>query len=788
MDQTMPQATVPARLAGFGIVLAASLWLVTGASAEVVGTAAAVNPASSGGDRTLVIGAQVIRNERIKTDAAGSVQLLFLDRTTMSVGPNSDLVIDNYVFDPNKGAGSMALTVGKGLIRFVGGQVTHSGEAVIQTPSAVIGIRGGTGQISVDGGQVRVTFLGSNGPGGGIAVAPCQRKTDKRRRPCEIPQFGVSIASLFGATLINRADFSTLIAAGLDKIPEPGRVDPQTLQAENAQLGSRPGSGDSGGAGGKTAAEASDASNGPGGDVASKGIVPGDGSGQPPSGNGIGDAADQAATINQTIAATESAQKGIFALEMTRCCDPAHQTSVVPYLPAGFAADGDSTPLLGFQPANSADPAVTLQWGAGDTWFYVATGDFIPDGHGGLVYSGAFRAFPMSFGSGGAFEDLASGFISSPSGGVQVDPVTRLPTGGTVNQDRFVPELNAYVPSHADIGGGGNPFTDPPTSYDFTQNFHAITPPAGLGAYRPAATLNGFVGGLIQTAFPDGSFTAPYALTNLHDLASDVAIALNPATGRLQANFNVRSVNPPGGGISSAAYQFGSLTGSLGRSAYIDYDNFGAIEAVTIAKTSATSVDTTPVSQIDGQPLVSHLGAMVVINNPFLASGGPFGNLSDDDFPRFGVWATDSNQFNQFDDRGNAMFWVAGQKPSAADIPISGVATYQGLAIANIANGGDQYSVSGGFSNTVNFGTRTGAVAVTNFDGRNYAGGMVIDSGDPTAFLGGLTSSGSDRAMVLNGSFFKGKTDPVGQMGGGLTVAGHDYLGSGIFAAQKTHP
>jgi hypothetical protein len=128
----------------------------TPALAQRVGTAAAVNPDSTakppgGSVRTLRIGSDVVHNERIHTDGSGSVQLLFVDKTTMSIGPNSDVTIDEYVFDPNTNTGRLAVTVGKGVMRFVGGQVSHNGEATVTTPSASIGVRGGTGIFNANG-------------------------------------------------------------------------------------------------------------------------------------------------------------------------------------------------------------------------------------------------------------------------------------------------------------------------------------------------------------------------------------------------------------------------------------------------------------------------------------------------------------------------------------------------------------------------------------------------------------------------------------------------------------
>jgi hypothetical protein len=130
-------------------VAAASLLLAAGpAVGQTVGKTAAVNPAATGSGRTLTLGAEVVHKERIQTSGNGSLQLLFLDRTTLNIGPNSDLVIDEYVFDPKTNTGKMSVSLGKGLMRFVGGQISHEGNATVKTPSAVIGIRGAIGYFS----------------------------------------------------------------------------------------------------------------------------------------------------------------------------------------------------------------------------------------------------------------------------------------------------------------------------------------------------------------------------------------------------------------------------------------------------------------------------------------------------------------------------------------------------------------------------------------------------------------------------------------------------------------
>src|SRR4051794_26986525 len=118
-------ASSPLRIAA----VAALVWFaatVTGSAQQRVGINSAVNPDATGTPpgataRRLVIGQEVVFNERITTTTGGQTQLLFLDESSMTIGPNSDLTIDEFVYNPNNGAGRMALSSARGVLRFVGG-------------------------------------------------------------------------------------------------------------------------------------------------------------------------------------------------------------------------------------------------------------------------------------------------------------------------------------------------------------------------------------------------------------------------------------------------------------------------------------------------------------------------------------------------------------------------------------------------------------------------------------------------------------------------------------------
>src|SRR3984957_645097 len=170
---------------------------LSGARADTVGTAGAANTTSSGTQpgtptRVIEIGAQIVENEKIQTSASGSVQVLFIDKTTLNVGPNSTLVIDRFVYNPATTKGELALSLGKGVIRVVGGVATHSEGATIRTPVAAIGLRGGIALISHSGAKGTQAILGF----GRMSVTSLCGGSDCHPTTVDVsrPGYGVTVA------------------------------------------------------------------------------------------------------------------------------------------------------------------------------------------------------------------------------------------------------------------------------------------------------------------------------------------------------------------------------------------------------------------------------------------------------------------------------------------------------------------------------------------------------------------------------------------------------------------
>jgi len=149
----------------FAFVSLAGSWLALPALAQQVGvTSVAVGeprgtpPAQK--ERILRVGIDVAANERIVTRVNDRAHLVFLDGSALTVGPDSDLVIDRFVYDADRKVGDLAMSASRGVFRFVGGAISKKAAVTVTTPGASIGIRGGIMTIAIGSdGSAIATFL-----------------------------------------------------------------------------------------------------------------------------------------------------------------------------------------------------------------------------------------------------------------------------------------------------------------------------------------------------------------------------------------------------------------------------------------------------------------------------------------------------------------------------------------------------------------------------------------------------------------------------------------------------
>jgi hypothetical protein len=90
-------------------------------------------------------------DDAVKT-TQGKVGITFQDNTRVQVNENSRLVIDDFVYDPKKGTGKLALNMASGTVRYASGAIAHNSPAGVKvnTPTATIAVRGTDFTATVD--------------------------------------------------------------------------------------------------------------------------------------------------------------------------------------------------------------------------------------------------------------------------------------------------------------------------------------------------------------------------------------------------------------------------------------------------------------------------------------------------------------------------------------------------------------------------------------------------------------------------------------------------------------
>ncbi len=113
-------------------------------------------------ERVLHVGVDVQANEIVTTGADDRAHLLFLDGSSLTVGPQARLTIDKFVYDPNSKAGALTISASQGVLRFVGGKISKTAPVTVITPSATLSIRGGIMIVIADANRTVAFFVFGN--------------------------------------------------------------------------------------------------------------------------------------------------------------------------------------------------------------------------------------------------------------------------------------------------------------------------------------------------------------------------------------------------------------------------------------------------------------------------------------------------------------------------------------------------------------------------------------------------------------------------------------------------
>lgn len=806
------------------------------AEAEVAGVTAAVNPTATAFDgggkpRLISLGDPVIRNHRIETSGEGLVQILLADGTSFTVGPNSSVVIDSFVYDPEKNTASLAATMTKGALRFIGGKASKaSGSVKIDTPIGTAGIRGAVVDINLNG----QTSDGQPLPPHMTLVYGKEVQLTGNGQPQRLFRQGFSIV------------------AG-DGQPRVQRTPPQWVSGLQQFLAGRPGQ--SGGA-----------NNTPTDQTVQNSTVGQSNSAQLPSENTIPVPQPRPIVTTPVEDVAGESQRDVG----TRPEVPVDPEPEEPWDGSARAVarvdTGGDVAVAAIEGTLTSDGAGSLTGTFGDlgavslekpasSSTLTSTNVTGTIGSLGVVSgkaytgSGEFIAYLLTANDGGAPVYIVGGkpadatevFSSSQvyRYAVQADPINGSVTIGGVPvpfTDSFslgTPETGLAVTS--DIYAGGVTSEDDVVA----RLLQASLSISGTGSAQSSSILvmagsfdeldgaygfNGRVSGSSQTSDPTStSGTALYVETlgsgsgkdqifgedgeylvlgtgsiedveDRENLYGTVQVASRNDTATTSATRSFGGQTMTGFASGAATNMFSGNTELFQGVTSLEFDNAAGTFTGSIFKPSssyfadflATSEKSEQVYLTDQLiAAVDSSGGAYMVSSAVVPTTIFNGNTSSSicnacDFMTWGWWGKQSGPESTYSVHlGN---WIIGKQPANSAVPTTGTATYNGNAVGTVVNDGAQYIATGAMTSTMNFGTRTGSVSVSGYDSKSFSADVTFGSGSAT--FSGTSSSGI--ATSVTGAFASNGTDPVkGIMGSFSANDGADWSTTGIFAGSR---
>jgi hypothetical protein len=90
------------------------------------------------------VGQTLVQTDTLRTGSDGRLGVILKDNTRLSLGPDSEIRIERFVFAPAQGQLELVVRVVRGIVAYVSGKIAElAPESVrVETPVAIVGIRG----------------------------------------------------------------------------------------------------------------------------------------------------------------------------------------------------------------------------------------------------------------------------------------------------------------------------------------------------------------------------------------------------------------------------------------------------------------------------------------------------------------------------------------------------------------------------------------------------------------------------------------------------------------------
>lgn len=144
-------------------------------SKEMIGViAAGIGEIQNQNKETLVTGSKIYFGDSVIVKTKSNAQILLMDETTITVGENSELTIDEFVYDPKSKVGKIVSNIKIGTVKIITGEISkqNTDNLVIKVPTGSVGARGTEFAVVIESdGKSTIVLLGP-GPDNTLGLIP----------------------------------------------------------------------------------------------------------------------------------------------------------------------------------------------------------------------------------------------------------------------------------------------------------------------------------------------------------------------------------------------------------------------------------------------------------------------------------------------------------------------------------------------------------------------------------------------------------------------------------------
>ena len=118
---------------------------LSNANTDFIGViGAAVGEIKNQNNEILQNGSKIFFGDTIISKKNANVQILFIDQTVLTLGEDTEMTIDEFIYDPNSNEGSFVSSVKSGTVKFITGQISKNNPEDLQVkyPAGTLGARG----------------------------------------------------------------------------------------------------------------------------------------------------------------------------------------------------------------------------------------------------------------------------------------------------------------------------------------------------------------------------------------------------------------------------------------------------------------------------------------------------------------------------------------------------------------------------------------------------------------------------------------------------------------------